>query len=83
MKNRIFEVKNLLILLIFIYSCDKPILNKNEYKIYHILKINRGGFNNILSYNVIINYDGDFYYAELNADKELNLFNPRKIKLNK
>lgn len=72
----------LLITVLLLFSCNHtpPLLNRNEYKVVDTIHVGRNGFGYILFYKVVIKIDNDYYYAELNPNKDITEVNPRKIK---
>lgn len=74
--------KLLLITVLLLFSCNHtpPLLNRNEYKVVDTIDVGRNGFGNILYYSVVIKIDSDYYYAELDPNKDITEVNPRKIK---
>lgn len=75
----------ILLALIGLMSCQsgETLLPKNEYTVVDTLRASRNGFNYVFGYDVIIEYDGDLYYAFENADGRLTKMNPRKLNIQK
>jgi hypothetical protein len=74
--------KLLLIIVLLLLSCEKsvPLLNRNEYVVVDTVNVGRNGFGRVLYYSVVIKIEDDYYYAELNDNKDITSVNPRKIK---
>ena len=77
---------SILIAVILLTACDKsypaPILEKSEYEVIQILSISRNGFEQIMSYHVIIeDKSGDLYYAKLNRQKDVYYIKFGKLNL--
>jgi hypothetical protein len=72
----------LLIIVLLLLSCEKsvPLLNQNEYVVVDTVNVGRNGFGRVLYYSVVIKIEDDYYYAELNDNKDITSVNPRKIK---
>lgn len=72
----------LLITVLLLVSCEKstPLLNRNEYVVVDTLNVGKNGFGTVLYYSVVIKIEDDYYYAELNDNKDITSVNPRKIK---
>jgi uncharacterized protein YcfL len=72
----------LLITVLLLVSCEKstPLLNRNEYVVVDTVNVAKNGFDSVLYYSVVIKIEDDYYYAELNSNKDITSVNPRKIK---
>ena len=64
-------------------SCQsgETVLPKSEYVIIDTLDSVTNGFKYTFGYEVIIEYDGDLYYAFENADGRLTSMKPRKLNI--
>jgi hypothetical protein len=70
------------VLAIFACSCaSEPVLNKNEYVVIDTLNTCRNGFNHVLGYDVIIEFDSAYHYGFITGYGKLVEINPRKIEL--
>lgn len=71
----------LLLALFGLMSCQsgETVLPKSEYVIVDTLDISKNGYGYLVGYEVIIEYDGDLYYAFENADGRLTSMNHRKL----
>jgi hypothetical protein len=65
--------------LVICISCTQPVLEKTEYEIVEIVNTSRNGFNMILGYDVIINYDSAYYFGWIDKDSTLTQMKPRKF----
>jgi hypothetical protein len=55
-------------------SCIKPVLNKDQYVIIDTVGVNTNNFGAILSYDVIVKFEDNFYTGHL-YDGELTQIN--------
>ena len=78
------KIKILLVITVLILiSCTRPVLERNEYKIIDTLKIhyNNAFHMSIDGADVIIKYDSTYHYGYLNNSGNLIEMNPRNLKL--
>ena len=64
-------------------SCIKPVLNKDQYTIVDTVKVNTNNFGAIISYDVIIKFEDNFYIGHLyhNEITQINKIDTLKLKL--
>jgi len=68
--------------LIVFTSCSEAVLEKNEYDIVDTTEINRNGFNQVLTYDVVVmvKEDSSLHYGEITPEGMLVEINFKKIK---
>jgi hypothetical protein len=68
--------------LIVFTSCSEAVLEPKEYIVVDTVETNRNGFNQILTYNVVVKVkeDSSLHYGEITPDGKLVEINFRKIK---
>jgi hypothetical protein len=73
-----------IVLLFGLSSCSNsdPILDSHEYTITDTTYVSRSGFNQVLSYRVILfnHYDSSYHSGDISPRGELFDYNPRPIK---
>ena len=81
------QLVTLLIVIVLLFglsSCSdyEPILDSNEYTITDTTYVSRSGFNQVLSYKVILfnHYDSCYHAGSITRRGELFDYNPRPIK---
>ena len=76
-----FNMKKIILILILLsttmISCVQPVLNKNQYTIIDTLEVNKSNFELIISYDVIVKFEDNFYIGCLYHSEltEINLIN--------
>lgn len=77
-------MKKLLIIstALFMSSCVEPIMQPDQYRVVDTLKSSRNGFGQILSYDVIVEYDSAFYVGSITPDGDLTEFTFVKLNPN-
>jgi hypothetical protein len=68
--------------LIFFTSCSEAVLEKNEYVVIDTIESNKNGFNQVLTYDVVVRVEEDssLHYGSIRPDGKLVEINFRKIK---
>jgi hypothetical protein len=68
--------------LIVFTSCSEAVLEPKEYIVVDTVETNRNGFNQILTYNVVVKVkeDSSLHYGEITPDGILVEINFKKIK---
>ena len=68
--------------LIVFTSCSEPVLEPREYIVVDTIGANKNGFNQILTYNVVVKIkeDSSFHYGEITPDGMLINLTFKKMK---
>lgn len=74
--------KIVLVLLLGFIGCVEPVLQKDEFTVVDTVEVNRNGFNQILSYKVVIKVheDSSLHYGVINLSGMLTDITFKKIK---
>ena len=69
--------------LILIYSCVRPVLNKNEYTVIDTLKVNYSNFGRVVGADVIIKCENTYHFGVLNENGLLLEMNVKNLKIDR
>lgn len=83
MNMKKFNIILVIVVLLMLCSCTRPVLNSKEYKVIDTLRIDYDNFNKIVGAKVIVKYEDSYHYGVLDKWGNLTEMNPRNLQIDR